>query len=143
MVIGVFSGCNNAGESTDPSTLTIEFVNADEAVAEGATLEIHAMMIGVDHYDPASCVAAWYSTVTAASFSVTMKEDNGAWNPTTEDWVGEGGWDKYDMTLLFDFDGDHYITPGSGERTNTYPTPIIIDGDTTVTVDYTIDLIAH
>lgn len=142
VVLAFFAaGCDTGAGGDRPGTVSFEIVNAQDAFAGGANAEIHVFPHGSDANDPANCVAAQFVPVASETVTTTMMVDDGAYSPTTEEWVGEPGWGRYDIYMLFDFDGDHYITEGIGEKTNAYPSQLYIDNNRVITLDYETDLV--
>ena len=145
-LVVIVTGCDTGNGPANQGVVDITITNIDGDVAALGTVDYGAYLYQIgteDIYDPANCIACNITLIGSEEETLRLKVTDGNFNPTTEDWIGDAGWAKYDLYILIDRNGTGDAEEGVGDRINNYPGTINIDGDTAIRLNYFDDLIEY
>lgn len=130
-------GGGGAGSNAEDGTVTVALSGA--ASEDGSTF---GAFLYAKHepsiYTESRMLAVNYVQIAAdGTASVTLEGHDGSWGPDGTTWVGAGG-TSYDLYVYTDSDDDgdgEPVTSSSAYRPVDYPMELLVDGNTTVSLD--------
>jgi len=136
-LLALLGGCQNGSVARDAGTLTITVTNMDAGLPGTGEFGGYLYPAGTDDtYDPESCLALFSVPIVSTEEMITLEVNDGTFTPTGEVWIGDPGWGKYDLYVLVDANLTGDVEDGSGDRTNGFPSTVVIDGNTSLVIDY-------
>lgn len=128
-------GCDSSSEADGTSTVALTNASA----ADGDSFVVYVYPSGeTDVNNPGTVLATGNTKIASGAATVTVKVDNGSWQPTGTDWVGTGG-TSYDFYIYTNDPNDPYADPTSyanSKMTDPMPVSVTVDGNQTLSVDY-------
>jgi hypothetical protein len=143
----LLSGCDAAGagdsvadDATTPVAGSVSVALSGATVCDDEVLYAFLYAAGEKSiYTDQKLLAVNYGTICGGSASFVLKVDDGAWEPSSTDWIGTAG-TSYDLYLYTDGneDGDKEPVTHNGSnpayRAASYPQSLTINGNQTVSV---------
>jgi hypothetical protein len=139
--IVILSGCTLDSTDDSAGTVTVQITNASSLTSPDS-LGAFVLPAGTEEPFVLEDIIALGQIAFDGSESIdlVLETPDPAFNPSGQQWVAEPGWDNYALFVVVEPGGGNNQFDAAGESANSYPSRLVVSGDSVVSYDYIADL---